>query len=239
MKVDVLVRNTFRRRATRLVSLAAVAALVAAVPSVVHAAGPVASLKPGEHVFWDGPYVERATVGAGDAVRRRRAVLDLRARRRARRGHPPARGDRLAEQHEHVRARPVRPLGRSRSARCPATAPGATSCSPTKPAPGTWKVRVVPEDVTASSFSGAREARGAEAHARAHEARARSKRDAAQPAGQRAVGRDARRPGWRSARRRWSSIAPPTCSATTRSRARSTRRCSTARSGACASASGR
>ena len=67
MKEDALVSNTFRRRATRLMApLAAVAALVAAAPSEVHAAGPVASLKPGEHAFWDGPYVERATVGAGD-----------------------------------------------------------------------------------------------------------------------------------------------------------------------------
>lgn len=141
---------TVVRRAVRVV-LTAVAIAVLPAAAAPATAAPVATLAPGEHVFWDGPFVQRATVGAGDLcgvagpcwtyslvvgqgdATRLRVALDW------------------ATSWNMYALELFDPAGKLAG-----TMSGYGTWNDelfvSRPRPGTWTVRVVPEDVTASSF---------------------------------------------------------------------------------------
>ena len=112
---------------------------------------PMVSLSPGEHAFWHGPYVDHETVGSGDLcgivgpcwtygvtvergnARRLRVAIDW------------------PSSENMYELDLIDPSGE-----VVGTMSGYGSWNDElfakRPAPGIWKVRVVPEDVTASSF---------------------------------------------------------------------------------------
>ena len=129
-----------------------VAALGVAPSAAAQPDRPVASLAPGEHAFWDGPFVDRATVGTGDlcGVAGPCWTYDLVVE--------PGRARRLRVAIDWPSSTNMYELDLfDPSGRKVGALSGYGSWSDelfaNNPAPGTWKVRVVPEDVTASAFT--------------------------------------------------------------------------------------
>lgn len=139
-------------RAARLVVLvAAMTTLLSATPSAHSADSPLARLSPGESVFWKGPFVDRAVVGSREvcgvagpcwsyeldvkpgAASRLRVAIDWTT-------NTNAYNLELTDPSGQVVARE-----RGRGA-------WSNEVFATDPAPGSWTVTVIPEDVTASSF---------------------------------------------------------------------------------------
>jgi hypothetical protein len=145
-------RRARRRAAAAAAVVTAIVAGMASLWTASAVAAPVATLDPGEHVFWDGPHVEQATVGAAEAC----AVvgscwdygIDVRPGRAATRLRVaidwPSSLDMYALELYDPKGRKVGSMSGYGS--------WSDELFASKPAPGRWTVRVIPEDVSESAF---------------------------------------------------------------------------------------
>jgi hypothetical protein len=131
--------------------LISIGVVLAAAPAATAADAPVASLSPGEHAFWDGPHVEQATVGTSELCNIAGPCWSYTVE------VEPGRASRLrvaidwAANTDWYALELIDPSGK-----VVAYESGRGSWSDevyaARPKAGDWTVRVIPEDVTASSF---------------------------------------------------------------------------------------